>query len=61
MFKTAESAEQRARKKGNTRMGGHWSPDLWGTPVGSGTFTFLRGGGTGMFFWGVSKLPREQE
>lgn len=42
-------------------MEGLWSPDMWGTPVGLGIFIFLMGSGMGVFFWGVSKLPRKKE
>ncbi len=42
-------------------MEGLWSPNMWGTPVGLGIFTFLIGTGMGVFFWGVSKLPRRKE
>lgn len=40
-------------------MEGLWSPDTWGTPVGLGLFMFLLGSGMGIFFWGISKLPRK--
>lgn len=42
-------------------MYGPWSPDMWGTPVGLGIFFFLMGSGMGLFFWGVSKLPRKKD
>jgi hypothetical protein len=42
-------------------MDGLWSPDLWGTPVAMGIFTFLLATGMGVSFWGVSMLPRKKE
>lgn len=42
-------------------MDGLFSAALWGTPVGLGLFAFLVGSGLGVFFWGVSKLPRRRE
>jgi hypothetical protein len=42
-------------------MEGLWSAQMWGTPVGLGIVTFLVGSGLGVFFWGVSKLPRKKE
>ncbi len=37
-------------------MEGLWSPMMWGTPVGLGLAALLVGTGTGIFFWGLSKL-----
>ena len=42
-------------------MEGLWSAAMWGTPVGLGLFAFLAGSGTGVFFWGLSKLSRNKE
>ena len=44
-------------------MEGLWSPNMWGTPVGLGIVDrdFLVTSGLGIFFWGVSKLPRKKE
>ncbi len=42
-------------------MEGLWSAQVWGTPVGLGTVTFLVGSGLGVFLWDVSKLPRKKE
>ena len=42
-------------------MEGLWSPDMWGTPVGLAIFFLGMGIGMGVFFWGVSKLPRKKE
>ncbi len=42
-------------------MEGLWSPNMWGTPVGLGLVVFLAGIGTGVFFWGLSKISRNKE
>ncbi len=42
-------------------MEGLWSPNMWGTPVGLGLFFFLVGVGTGVFFWGLSKLAGKKD
>ena len=38
-----------------------FSAQMWGTPVGLGIVTFLVFNGLGVFFWGVSKLPRKKD
>lgn len=42
-------------------MEGLWSAAMWGTPVGLGMLFFLTGIGTGVFFWGLSKLSGKKE
>ncbi|MEZ4639071.1 MAG: hypothetical protein R2873_20525 [Caldilineaceae bacterium] len=42
-------------------MEGLWSAAMWGTPVGLGLLTLFVGIGTGVFFWGLSKLSGNRE
>ena len=33
----------------------------WGSPLGISLFTFFSASGAGIFFWGISRLPKSDK